>query len=778
MVEPLTIGWTWSPVIAPWLILSGGAVFMVITLGSIWPALSRTTPMAIVIATLRVVALAILAALLLNPVEQAPNNTASHGITPGKKPVLLLLVDTSRSMQTTDASWAGTAGSRLDAVKQRWLTTRHLKRLSEAFDLQLMSIDTSLHPIDLSNGLDNAMGKITADGNGSALRAGVARAVATLAKSRKQGGRVVLWSDGRDTASGETGAAVPGEKPADMVVDAIMMGDLSQQPRGNLRLVARGEPASLRVGESGELSLDLYGVAGAEATLTLRGTGSATQWQRAVRIGGDGRATLRVAIDAGGLGDGAMVANGWSNAGAMSSDDRARMERTTQAKNETRGGDWFEVNATAGGQAGKSDAFVARDREPVRVLVIDGRPNWDTRHLVRALTTMSDVEVSRAVATSLHGAANIDDLAVAVPSTVGGWAHYGVVILGGDVDSVMNVSRGESLAKYAVETGGRVLLTRGSGTVNGPHPAWLTAIEPVSWSGEVVGGGRLTWPGAAAPRDVSGRWERASLQPGANAWATIETDRGSWPAVVEAAAGRGRAVDVTGDGLWRWWLDETQTNGAYRQFWRRVIFGRLLGRDESGERPRLTVANPEGGSAFVGQRLVVEVSSMRDVDSTPKALTATIDGPLDRVAGETSTIALEIQSTEVGSSWRGTFVPSAPGVFRLSVPPLEPGDAAVTRTIEVLDFDRELADVSPEVAGLRAIVEPTGGVLIDAGAAADWSERLIHREALRHEVANRNGGASAGVEPMRSIWNRPWVMSLLIAMLLLEWLLRRWHGWR
>jgi hypothetical protein len=169
---------------------------------------------------------------------------------------------------------------------------------------------------------------------------------------------------------------------------------------------------------------------------------------------------------------------------------------------------------------------------------------------------------------------------------------------------------------------------------------------------------------------------------------------------------------------------------------------------------------------------------MRETASTPTTLSATIDGPLDRADAAAKTIALENQSTQVGHAWRGVFVPTAPGVFCVSVPPLMPGDAAATRTIQVLDFDRELADVSPDAAGLRAIVEPTGGVLIDTDAAADWSERLIHRDTLRHEVASRNGGDRAGVESMQPIWNRPWVLSLLIAVLLLEWLVRRWHGWR
>jgi hypothetical protein len=268
------------------------------------------------------------------------------------------------------------------------------------------------------------------------------------------------------------------------------------------------------------------------------------------------------------------------------------------------------------------------------------------------------------------------------------------------------------------------------------------------------------------------------LLAGATAWATLETDRGAWPAVVEAAAGRGKTVAITGGGMWRWWLDEDQAHHAFRQFWRDVVFGRLLGRGEVGERLQLTAESPEGGAIFVGRPVIVDASSRREMSWAPEAMSATIVGPLGGAADASTSVALTQHAHDGEHSWRGAWTPAVPGVYRILVPPMEPGDEAASCTIQVLDNDLELADVTPDVSVLHAIADPTGGVVMEAAGSEDWSERLINRVAMLRATSGGIDATRGSVAPVRPMWDRAWVMSFLLTLLLLEWSVRRWHGWR
>ena len=778
MFELRTIAWVWSPAAPPMAIALGVLVAFVVLASSLRRRFSRGFTAAFAVGAIRLVLLGMLAVFLLNPSEATPRD-ASPNPTQIQKPTLVLLIDTSRSMQTADVSnRSRNRVSRLDAVKKTWLTAAHLQRLQERFDVRLMRVDSAVREVDLSQGLEQAIATLPAEGNESALRTGVAQAVSEAAASAA-GGRVVVWSDGREIGNQSTP-----EDSTDrtrVVVDAVAMASAASRETGVPRLEARAEPTALHIGESGTLLIDVFGRENASLTVGVRGTGAAMNWRRSVRLGRDGHGVVRIAIGADGIDQRAMLAE-WSVAGALTADEQARIARITKPTDEAgvRSGDWYEVGAEIADRPVSVGVFVARVREPARVLLVDGAPNWDTRELSRAFASMADVEFTRAVAVSLReGAEDEAELRAAVPSTVGGWGRFDVVILGGAVHELIDDSQGAALAQSVRELGGHVMFTRGNQTTNS-RPAWIGELDPSVWSGEFSGGGKLVWPGPTSEmtREVLGRWERGTPAAGATAWGKLQSDRGEWPALFEAGVGRGRVASLAGDGMWRWWMDAGEGASVYRQFWRRVLFGRLLGREDAiSERLRLMAENPEGGATLAGQRVILRASTRRVLSSPTAALAATLEGPLDRAESASVTLPLVPQTGVVGQVWAAAWTPVLPGIYRVSVPPVVPGDAAASRIFQVMERDRELDDVSLDLASLRAMSEPTGGIVMSADGAAGWSQRLLAREENRSGDAG-TGDRAAGASEMNPIWNRGWIMSLLLGGLLLEWTVRRWLGWR
>jgi hypothetical protein len=114
------------------------------------------------------------------------------------------------------------------------------------------------------------------------------------------------------------------------------------------------------------------------------------------------------------------------------------------------------------------------------------------------------------------------------------------------------------------------------------------------------------------------------------------------------------------------------------------------------------------------------------------------------------------------------FEPKAAGVYRLHVEAARGTTTIGTadRTVYVGGHDREFADPRLNDGFLRRLARESGGRYVPASDAA----RIV---PLIDDLAKQR------MEPeQRDLWQRPWTFALVIALLCVEWTLRRRWGLR
>ena len=109
-----------------------------------------------------------------------------------------------------------------------------------------------------------------------------------------------------------------------------------------------------------------------------------------------------------------------------------------------------------------------------------------------------------------------------------------------------------------------------------------------------------------------------------------------------------------------------------------------------------------------------------------------------------------------------TFRPARQGVFRVSVPVPESSDV-LQASIEVVVPNLESEDPSQDVRLLKALTENTGGTYL---SAEELGERLPDLLPDRSEPVMVD-------EQLRTLWDRHWLMFVMIGLLGFEWALRR-----
>lgn len=756
MREAMILAWMWAPVMPPVLLAAVALLAATVCAWSFKEAFGAQRAKAVAILLLRLISLAALFVFFLNP--SAENSAAPSTPASSIKPALVLVIDSSRSMNSVDEGPAPKM-SRIEFVKSSWLSPANLSRLADHFDVKLVTIDSALREWNPENSLVKNFSELSASGDASSLRTLLPRAIEL---ARASHGHVVLWSDGHDT----TGVRDAESIPEDMTVDAVVLGSDSKI---QLRIAVRGIPSTLRTDEPGAIHFNLSGAPSSPVIVTIIGTGTGQRWRSQTTLSDSGRMTLYLPTGEKGLDERVLANAGWKMDRPLDAEELARIHRVSALRGE--GGDWYEVSASSGEEKASASLFVAREPGPWRILLIEGRPTWDMRELSRSLASMADVELTRVIAVSNRQDSDSSDATVTAPSTVGGWRRFDAVILGASVETLIGAGQGESLAEYVREQGGRLLLTRGRETTDGPAPMWLGAMSPVKWTNETVTSATLQWPDDGVGHRIEGRWERAETLPGANVWARVETDRGTWPAIAESPLGRGRVMALTGDGYWRWWHDERESD-FFRKFWRRLIVGRLIGRDELvGEQLRIRVEEAEGKSINIGRPVMLRAQILGELSQPAPAIDATIDGPLNDANPTVERVKLSHRAEMGRHEWSSGWTAKRAGVYRVRLAENAVPQASTFFHVALSDVEAE--DVSPDVDFLRTITKKTNGILLDSQASSDWVSALIQRTKSQEEkrIENRE-------REWISIWQRPWVLVAVLAVLLVEWAVRRALGWR
>jgi hypothetical protein len=425
--------------------------------------------------------------------------------------------------------------------------------------------------------------------------------------------------------------------------------------------------------------------------------------------------------------------------------------------------------------------------KPVRVLLIEGTPCWDTKFLAQLFRQQTNLVVTGIYRVSedrcfrIEGAgARTEEAATdAFPSDPASLAAYDVVVFGKGVEYFLDAARLAALKTYLRERGGAVVIARGKPYHAAEFPEFA-AIEPVDWGplssaghrweptvdGEAAGlfGGLL--PAAGDPI-----WSKLPVLRGAypcrrvKSFATVLVEgvatgdsRQRFPAVASMRYGKGIVIAVNAEGLWQWdFFAAAETRAAYGEFWTELVQWAVTHADFV---PGYHYAVRLGAAtAAPGDTVPIRIAR-RGPDASP-ALTL-------RIAGASGPAMLAPAPADGRADrWEAVFSPESPGLYRVELVEAAGGaPLAPVETLEVPAPPGERDELGADPGYLKRLASESGGKLAEP---ADW-------DAVVAAMGSDAPVAIEGEAVWESLWDRAWVLLAVVGVFCVEWFLRRRSG--
>lgn len=751
--------WVW--------VLAAGAVLTAIALSYRREARAFPADRCTLLAALRCLAALMLVTMLAGPALQRRRLG---------QPRLVVLVDRSTSMATGDVpldsaapsespGFDGSSGGPLSsraAAAGQWLaggSPARWRQLQQDYDVQVIGFDESAQPLTLEEVIDQPLANKEETLRGTRLGDVVAD---SLAAGASPPAAIVILSDGIVTAGVPLATAGARARALGVPLFAVAIG--SERPRPDIAvdgvlvepIVFPGDrvPVEARIrareyaGRTVDVALQIDGETAATTTVELRPDGQSA----AVRL------TWRPT--AAGLVNAAVLVSPLAD----------------------------EANA-----ANNRAAFSIRVRsEPIRVLLAAAAPSFEFRALKSLLERDPAIRLSAFLQEADAEFAEVDEAAVRdFPATAADFTELDVAILG-DLDPDLLPPGGwDPLRAFVTEQGG------GMAVIAGPQympfayrsvppmqtllPIATDSINPLRVRSSDAGAWRIrpTAAGQAqilfqlgdSPAATAAIWEAlppvywllapVELKPGAEVLAAAEPVPSeddatrpaarSQPAIVRHFVGAGEVLMHLTDETWRWRY--RNDDRFFLRYWGQAV--RRLARGRLGR----------------GQ---VQLTTDR----------------ADYEAGEPVVLRAVVPGAGQGGAVAATAVVSGEttGVRRVSLAPRPERPQVLESVLAGLSPDRYTARLADDVAvvPVQFTIERPPDEL--TRLAVDWAAlaqaaRLTGGQAVRWEHADELTALlpppmPAVVErlPPEPLWNRPWAIGGLVALLSVEWFIRRRSG--
>jgi hypothetical protein len=729
-----------------WLILAAAAAVLLL-----WYAIRRPSSVSsirwIAIVLLMTLGIATVLALLLNP-------TLSHELpSPAGKPVLTVLVDDSGSMGTPDA---------IDGVTRFAAAARIARQIesqfSDRFEVQLKTFDQSVRPA-------SPQGLLDANPNGAGTDLSTAINF-SLAEEHPQGQAIVLLSDGIDNAGGG----------APRVLEAVRSAKAMAAPIYTQSFGGDTNAINLSVSIPSQQDLAIINqkvVLAAKVTHSGFSTGKATVtlWSGGKEIG------RRDALLEPGVASDVNFLVSQEKVGVYSYEVRVDPlpGQTSQANN--------------------SASYVLRVvNEPIRVLVLEGKPYWDSKFLTRTLMAdpavaldsvvrLSDTRLLRRSLTHENSSTTqpietwkIDSDASQMLASADRLRNYQVIVIGRDAEPFLDDNAITNLENWVAQQGGSLLCYRGSPT--SAENQRLAKLLPVKWGEasqmrfrvEMTDRGKsLNWFAASAGTDLLQQMPSLasaniiqSSKPLAVVLAWAIGQAGQEPAVVYQPYGVGRVVVVEGAGMWRWaflapaYQDQDQ---VYSSLWHSLM--RWLS---------------SGQGLSPGQRYSLRGDKVRFADDEPA--TATLLAREDSTHAQLPLVQLTADGSPTVKSFSASPLGSEAGVFRINFGQLPQGrytamlatndknDPTQQIVFDVKKYDQESLDLQSRPDLMARIATDSGGAVLSNDSADDVAQKFS--SYLAKSLPPRIQRSTA--------WDRIWILCAVIAWWTISWIVRRSGG--
>ncbi|MBK8270168.1 MAG: hypothetical protein IPK83_18470 [Planctomycetes bacterium] len=684
---------------------------------------------------------------------------------PEGKPVLTVLIDASASMATCDD---GKPDSRYSAAARA--AEEIIRNNSDEFDVNVATFASDVRAVQPAH-----LAEVRAEGDITSLAGAIA---GSLRSEQPQGRAVVLLSDGIHNAEGGTDAVLDVVRHARAAAVPIFTQTFGSSPNvKDISLVVRSPQEMSFVGQKVECVAEILqtGYSGAAVDVVLTSDGKEHGRQRVALAAGSGQsARFEVERDKAGL-------------------------YHYQVRAEPLLGEHTTRNNVA--------SFLLRTADrPTRVLLLEGKPYWDGKFLIRTLSADPSIELD-AVVRMAPGRFMKRSIVNAVGSQpdgseengvnrrTGEWEilqtthellgaidklrEYNVIVVGRDADEFLTDATLTPLRKWIAEEGGSLVCYRGSPTATINErlarllPVQADLVRESRFRMKLTPSGHLaSWLLTASDTSPETLWSllptlatnqrAAASKPASVVLATAaDASGGESAAVVYQPYGTGRVVYIEGAGMWRWGFlppEHEQYHAVYHRMWRNMI--------------RWLVAN---GGLLPGENVSLRPDKVTFSDLEPVGATMLLraDASFDTVP------VVEVRAEGASKSDRVSPIPvgDEPGVFRVTLGRMADGHyelkavaAREESPLAVAAFDvrpsmREQMDLKARPDLMARIASESGGVVL-TGRADEVSRTFkAHLARTRLPIVERT-----------TAWDRWWVFGSCIAAWGLTWALRRSSG--
>jgi uncharacterized membrane protein len=780
-------------------------------------------------ALLKTLALAALAAFLLNPLWSAQRAQPRANL-------FVTLVDNSKSLRVNDR---GKTMTRADALRQTLTGSASTSkpaistggappnnppaiaawslRLAENFDSRLYAFDTRLHSLDDAS-------QLTFDGRGSSLLTSL-RAIADRYKGRPLAG-VLLLTDGNATDLDAPGSGSAGGSALDLTglppVYPVVLG--SDTPAADLGI------ASLAVSQT----------AFEDAPVTVAADVSAIGYAGRTFIGELLDETDKVVKTA------TMKVDGDDKTIALRFQVKPEKSGVSFYRLRLRAEPTLEREAASGDKEATTEnntrvLAIDRGKGPYRVLYVSGRPNWEFKFLNRAIAADPQMQLTGLIRLAkrearfawrdnVRDAVNplfkgfdpkdkeqvesydepvlvrvntIDDaeLRSGFPKYPADLFKYHAVVLDDLEAAFFTRDQLALLERFVTERQGGLLMLGGAESLREGdyHRTPLGRLLPVYLDRAAEGGSPsagvryrfdLTRPGqhepwarlrgtedqerqrlASMPAFLTvNRIPASGIKPGATVIAEAVDDAGGrWPALITQPFGGRVAVLAVGD-QWRWALKREADNDDAAKMWRQTM--RWLVAEVPG--PVTAAAEPTRREADPPMKISVRLrdKDFKALDNATVKVTITPPSSAPGATGgsaarpEPIDLRAEASLSEPGL-YEATYLPRIEGAYRAAVSAVGM-DGKPAGTADLGWASGDSGDEMRSLKPNRALLE---------AIAKQTGGSVIDADDLDSFVAGLPSKRAPVMETtIEPLWHRWWALVVALSLLAGEWALRRVRG--
>ncbi len=679
------------------------------------------------------------------------------------QPELVVVLDQSLSMSSIDAMEESKAReSRWDQAKA-WLTSEEFRKGTENFRVRYFTVADSLDPRELSD-----LKSMEATGSASDLGSGLQKL--WQQHGMAEGGTLVI-SDGAATDATALELVSQIASHSNHPVDAITVGPIEQRPDWMIDGVRLDD----LVFEGDQVLV--------EGLLTGVGFRAMETAQVSLWDAQSNQKLDQIELPAPSFPARLPFQLRWKSEG--------KGERVLEVRVELGRGETIQSNNS-------QRKTIQIRRDPLRVLLVASAPSYEFRflkhYLERARQPNEPLLPAFEVASYLESAdaryleqdRSASDL---FPSSISQLKTWDVVVVCDADAAYLESGMGKLLGGWVREEGGGVFWLQGSTFRLQDLSASLESLLPVQADPNDAAPSRTTmaigpWQLSEIARRLGPMQIDLGAQDPGEAWRQLKpsgasqspvqvretasllaNDARGLPVMAMQFAGAGRSVWMGSDSTYRW-RGFLGSDVVYERFWMQWL--RWLAR-----RPPLPsapqyqlIAEPkvvQAGSA-IRVELVPKDSSLQGTATPSDAVEIQIASTSSRTLGRaTEEARLLTRSQENPDRYRLELVLEQPGEFLLSVPTLTPQPEPVSVMVQGVLSEQQAME--PRAQWMEQLAQSGSGIHLP----------FADRQQLWEQLALRSQERQVAL-PARSIWNLPWIVGILIAMLAVEWMLRYRYG--